>query len=510
MPDSARDEPSEAKDAENRSQVANIGLPANEVGEKSISNLFRANKIPIAYGVLLFAIFAGFRGVLEYFAGSFPLGNDSVDLYEVWLRTGQPIDIWNLVSKSLLYGINSILNDPSLTVKILLIALQGLLAVAVYIWVHSITKDPRISFLAAIATCFYFPILRITWDLARNSIALIFGLMALTLFQSKGKSRFALANACLFLAVLSDVIVFPVVLSVILFGKSRMKRKLAILLPSVALFSMVVVIYLVAYLQLGSFSGHLNNIALALKDYILLNGQSSYEFLGITAPLFFLYLLLPIAPFLIFALAKTRNLNLEFVVWVIVCFALGFTFPGYRFILLVFVGLVPMIAVQLLRTRRTRVFKMMFILILFMGFSYATFSAQSPFPYYDVYQPYSYLLPSSLMANSLPISENYATMQILNANILRFDCNSKLITTSAFYDFALKAGVPTCSLTLRGGYETISNVVEDLIVTASNLAAPGRSVYVIWFVPSVSSEPSFWDNFRLIGSSGDIGLFVFT
>ena len=63
----------------------------------------------VKYAVLLFILLAGFRAILELFAGPFPLGNDSVDLYEIWLRTGQPIDLYNLASKALLYAINDLL-----------------------------------------------------------------------------------------------------------------------------------------------------------------------------------------------------------------------------------------------------------------------------------------------------------------------------------------------------------------------------------------------------------------
>ncbi|MHB8565633.1 MAG: hypothetical protein ACYC9U_00880 [Nitrososphaerales archaeon] len=100
--------------------------------------------------VVLFVIFAGLRSLLEIIAGPFPLGNDSLNLYDVWLRTGQPVDIYDLSSKLVLYGINDVLHDPTLSVKVMMICLQGSLAVALYFWLYSLTKDARIVFLAAL------------------------------------------------------------------------------------------------------------------------------------------------------------------------------------------------------------------------------------------------------------------------------------------------------------------------------------------------------------------------
>lgn len=190
----------------------------------------------VKYAVGLFILFASFRAILEYFAGSFPLGNDSVESYEVWIRTGQPIEFVSALVQSILYSLNDLVRNPSLTVKVVMILLQGALASSLFFWLHSITKNPKVAFFASLATCFYFPVLRITWDLMDNVLALVFGFACLALIGSPGRKRYALANVLLILSVLSDIVTLPVLIFVIIFRKDSPVRRLIPVIISASMF----------------------------------------------------------------------------------------------------------------------------------------------------------------------------------------------------------------------------------------------------------------------------------
>lgn len=442
----------------------------------------------VRYAILLFAIFAGFRLILEYFAGPFPLGNDSVNLYEIWLRTGQPISLYNLTSQAILYAINDILRNPSTSVKVVMVALQGSLSVATYYWLYSITRESKISFFATIATCFYFPVLRIEWDLLRNTLALIFGLIALGLLAENSKIKFIVANALLVFSVFSDIIIFPVIFLVILFSKNiGTKRFIPILISSI--FVLVTAVFSVHFI---------------LSDV----GGSQYQLLGLRAPVFVFYLLLPVLPTLMILYYQgSLKMNRNLLIWTIACLLATPFILGYRFAFLACVGLIPYLAIMLLTSHKTLHFRVLTIIILLLGVSYAVFPSQSPFPYYNINQQYSYLLPSSLMSNSLPIQENHEVTQLLSSNIELFNCHSQIAATSNFYDFELSVGIPTCAIIDLGNVGTVNQALSAIVELGKNFNGTEK-LYVIWFIPSQSSSPNFWRTYSLLDSNGAIGLFV--
>ena len=216
--------------------------------------------------------------------------------------------------------------------------------------------------------------------------------------------------------------------------------------------------------------------------------DGGYQYSGLASPLFVLYLLFPVLPFFValIALRGSWKIHWELGVWSIGCLALVPFEAGYRFAFLAVIGIIPIIAIQLLNSRNRSFFKTFLVLILFLGTSYAAFPPQSPFPYYNLDQQYSYLMPSSLMTNSLPISENQEVTQLLSSNIQSFNCHSKLATTLQFYNFALSVGVPSCSLIDLGSGGTVSQTLSTLVTFGTKLtAAPDRWDFI-------GSSPAFF------------------
>ena len=450
----------------------------------------------VRYAVYLFIIFAAFRSVLEYFAGSFPIGYDSVNANEMWIRTHAGLLPLDALFKSILYSLNYVVRNPSLTVKIVNIFLEGALASSLYLWIFSITKNNKVAFFAALATCFYFPILRIAWDLSLNMLALIFGLLCLTLLESTGRTKFLLANVLLILSIFSDVITLPIILFVVILRKDRLVRKVVPVAISGVLF-------LAALFYSTGSHGFLPFVSYELQ-------QGGYLYLGWSAPLFVLYLAAPILPFVAAMLIVKRpwKVDRQLALWIVGSLALLPVYLGYRFAFMAFIGIVPMIVVRIFSVDPNRLLKVFLVVVLFLGFSYAVFSAQSPFPYYTIDARYTTLMPPAFMYNTLPTYENSQVMGLLYNNIGLFNCSSTLATITGFYDFTLAAHVPSCSIYVIGDTGNVSADFEQFVYYGqSHGSAP---LYVLWFVPPKSSEPSFWNTYSLVESIGSIGLFVYS
>lgn len=449
----------------------------------------------LKYAVYLFVIFAAFRSVLEYLAGSFPLGYDSVNAYELWIRTNLPLQPITALFQSILYALNFLIGDPSLSVKIVNIFLEGAVASTLYLWVYSMTKKHKVAFFAALATCFYFPVLRIAWDLSMNMLSLVFGFGCLTLLGGNGRLRFALANALLVLSVFADIITLPVILFVIILRKDSWVRKAVPLVISGLMFLAALFYSTVSF-------GFVRFISLQLLP-------GGFLYLGWNSPLFMLYLAGPVVPFVALLLVKGPwKVDRELVLWTVGCIALIPVSLGYRFALLAFFGIVPIIVIRIFSVDPNKLLKVFLVVVLFLGFSYVAFSSQNPFPYYNLNQKFTDLMPTSLMLNTIPTYENAQVMGILSSNSGLFNCSTKLVTTSIFYDFILAAHVPACSIYVIG--ET-GNVQADLSELVSYGQGHGPSpLYALWFAPTRASAPNFWSAYSSVEVIGSVGLFVYS
>lgn len=238
--------------------------------------------------------------------------------------------------------------------------------------------------------------------------------------------------------------------------------------------------------------------------------EHGYLFLGLGMPEFLLYLIAPILVFVILALAKIKLKEWrELIIWVIICIALGpFLDIGFRYIFMSFIAIVPLTVLGLARFRRSVFLKAFILVVLVFAFAYVAFSAENPFPYYNLNPSYSYYMPDSFFSNTLPISENYATAQLLTNHAGLFSCNrTVLITSSSFYYLALTSPVPTCTIDNLGEVGTVASTEIAIGQAAATLSQQGKVVYVLWFAVSYSSQPNSWHDFQLIDSSDNVGIF---
>jgi hypothetical protein len=361
---------------------------------------------------------------------------------------------------------------------------------------QSFGTTPRKAALAAVLTCLCFPILRFSWDLGRNTLAMILGIPALILMRQNQPWGKAAAGVLLILSTLSDPIGTPVlVVTILLFNmkRSRLTSVLAVL-PACLTWGIT------------TFSTLLDvkTISSAIGGQI--GDQRFAPYLGLGTFPFFLYLAGPFIPFIYFLAKNNITMNKELLIWTVVSiFMSPFLTLGYRFDVMAFLGLVPMIFLGIfrLRTKRLAILGFLTSVILIFGVSYVAFPPQSPFPYYSLYSPYFQFIPTSIASNTMPIADNYDVMSLLLAHLRNFDCNHVLVVTSQFYDLALTAKLPSCSIQyISLNYTAIPSFVKSLIYQ-------GKTVFFIWWLNRLPLASSSWQTlFELHDGRGDIGLYV--
>jgi hypothetical protein len=451
---------------------------------------------PVVFGLVSFSIFSLFRFLLEYFAGPFPIGFDSVSSYEMWLRTGSQVSIHGgPLFQLLLHATYKIIGNPVTTVKLLMILLQGSLAACLYFWLRRIVNNPNLAFLATVTTNFYFPILRISWDLGRNMLALSLGLAALVLLNKEyPTTRLLCAISFILLAAsaLADPITIPLFAAATLFeGRISILRRAFLL----SILSSLFVI---------EEAGGSSLIILSQSISENLNPNSNF-YLGTGSVLFFIYLIVPVTPFIVYLVKQHRLvLDRRLSIWIMTCLLPSPVLVlGYRFLLLSFLAIIPIITTGLWHCRAPIRIKATFVfLIFFLGISYAVFQPSAPFPYYSIYRPYLNLMPTSLMSNTLPMPEAHAALNILVSNQQLWSQGFFLITSIQFYDYALRAGVPPNHVINVGNFLLNSTTFSSLAQLHD------KQLSIISFTSQMSTHNEPNQSFDLIVSEDGIGLYL--
>jgi hypothetical protein len=154
---------------------------------------FRQNR-HLLFPLLAFAIPLAVRAIPEILMGQYLVGFDTIGYYVpntlTWLGNG--VSFWSLMSSAplfyiLLLGIASTGAPIVITLKILAPLLLGLLGFATYYYANKgLSWAPKKSLMVAILSTLYFVALRISWDMFRSELALIFLFLTLIILQKNG------------------------------------------------------------------------------------------------------------------------------------------------------------------------------------------------------------------------------------------------------------------------------------------------------------------------------------
>ncbi len=416
-----------------------------------------------------------------------------------------------------------------LVLKVLPSLLLGFLGLAMYGYARrGLGWSPKKSIVPALVGTLYFVALRVSWDAFREELALIFFFVVLMLLAMKaGESgkfswkRYAAFSLALAAVVLSNQVVAVLVLGVLLFTviyklirESRVDavRLIMFSLPAVLLF------FLIFYLSPAVPEYRLIfGFPTTTDGWLALFGYSSYPAMLASEAGFFLYCFVPLLPLALLSVKRFRNFQMRsFIVLIFIASLIPMVSPSDLRIVMLLVyplafyateGLSWLKSVHWKRFRITwlrvgLVYLMLVTVVLSLGFMVMT--PANPFPYFaEGVNPYVYTIPTSMLQNTVSITDCQGTVNALQWLKDNMTGNSILLTHRVFYGWALTTLNPNQVFLYEFG---------NPLNAATTAAQEGYSqIYLIWWVNGKGWEgqPTVASAFHEIYQSGEIAIYLY-
>jgi len=489
--------------------------------------LFKRIAKPETLPLLAFLIPSVMRAIPEILMGPYVVGFDTLAYYVpntfVWLRDG--VGFWSFVAVApflyvLLMGATSIGVPIVISLKIMSPLLLGFLGLTVYFYANkTLSWSPRKSLLVVLFATLYFVALRVSWDMLRSELALIFLFATLIFLKKDGKP---LRNGVLLSLVMLSVVFAQQLVAVILFAiilativrlyldKEIVGLRWLIVCSVPAGFMFLLIVY-ANYVVSPQFSVVSGFPAQSSEGWMALFGFASYSDLVVDTLSFLVFCYLPLLPLVVLGARKFRgNLHLKsWIVWVLFALPLvvvspvaSFPVVPYRWILLLVYPL-AFFAAEAFAGFRLRVYKLGFGLMLAtFTLAFIVLPNSLAFPYYTAFPLY---VPTSMLQNTVSLSDCQDTVNVLQWAKTNMDDDTRLLVHSAFYGWA--------SLTLDSdqlipyGYDNPETMAQKLREDGSHF-----QLYLVWWVngsgwydqPAVSSAFG-----EALYESGRIAIFTY-
>jgi hypothetical protein len=430
------------------------------------------------------------RAIPEILMGSYVVGFDTLGHYVPttlrWVQEG--VGFWNFMATAPflfvpLVGTTQIGIPITVTLKVMSPVLLGLLGFAVYIYANkTLSWSPKKSLLVVFFATLYFVALRISWDMLRSELALIFLFVTLFLLKKDGSSF--RTGLLLSLAMLSVVfahqlvaLIMFVIIIVTLIGFGHNKQindvyRLAVCsIPAIFLFLVIVYANFAVFKQFSMVSGWLNQSS---EGFMTLFGFGSYEFLVANTFGFLVFCYLPLLPLVVLGFRRFRS-NIQLTSWVLCVFtalalALANIFVAhlpYRWILLLtypfaFYAAEGFVGLHLSRHRIG-----VGLIIAALSVFFIFLPNNIAFPYFAAFPLY---MPTSMLQNTLPLSDCQDAANALQWAKTNMDSGTRLLVHRAFYGWA--------SLALNSDQLILYNY-DNPEITAQKLTEDGFH-YRLW------------------------------
>ncbi len=286
--------------------------------------LARPNVLPL----LAFLMPALVRAIPEILMGPFVTGFDVLAYYipntMLWLRDGG--GFWNLLAVSpffylLLMGITYIGVPVVLSLKIISPLLLGFLGIAVYFYANkTLFWSPKKSMLVVLFATLYFVALRVSWDMLRTELGLIFLFAALFILGKGGSSRknWVLLSLAMLGVVFAHQLVAVIMFFIFLFAaivlsidRKWVDVRRIVMCSFPAIFLFLLIIY-ANYVVSSDFSALSGFPAQTSEGWMALFGFASYTDFVVDTVGFLFLCYLPILPLLILGFkwfGKNRHLK---------------------------------------------------------------------------------------------------------------------------------------------------------------------------------------------------------
>ena len=495
------------------------------------------------YGFLAIALPFIIRLIPEAIAWPYPLGFDTLGYYipamRWWINpfSGQslPMDILGLFKTAGLFyvlavGFNRyLMPDPFIAVKLLGPVLIGFVSLSAYFYGRlSLRWDFRKALFASLIATLYFVGLRISWELYRNMLGVVFLFAALTALEVFiGVRRYLLVGAFTLLTFMSHQITSVILLGVLILRSlwlcTRGESGEAKVHFYLSAFAGVLLLYQLYSPQLGR-----PVIPVAITGFHLSLEASTYV-LGFLAYCFIF--LLPLA---LLGLKMDRGIAINS--WTLVCLLLLVpVFIGgvasvplwFRWPLMLVYPLSFYFADGFDKAMRFRCWRspsgfmvkisaigLVALIALTSGY-YLISYPEHPFPYFSQYNPYLRYIQSSTLQNSISIQDVPSLLRAIDASSSLLGDGAALVVHEAVYVWAVNRLGPEVRLVpvKEPGYlsvkpESTSKAIEQIALM--NYYS-GYRVYTIWWINgsgwyTMSRLPA---SFKLIESTGAFGVYLF-
>lgn len=485
--------------------------------------------------LLAFAVPLLIRLIPEVLMGPYLVGFDTMAYYvpttTLWLHGGISLGSF-IATAPLLYSFTAGLTLASgsvlLVLKVFPSVLLGLLGLAMYFFARrGLGWSPTKSLVPALVGTLYFVALRISWDALREELALIFFFVALTLLlvnsakpklSWKGYAAFSLA---LVAVVLSNQVIAAIVLGVLLFTVvHKFVRRSRVEATRIILFSIPAVVLFFATFYLSPAVPEYRLIfgfPSTTDGWLALFGYSSYRAMLATEAGFVIYCFLPLLPLALLSVKRFSNFQMRS--WVILVFATCFvpmvSPSDLRVAMLLvyplaFYATEGLSALKTIRWKRYNtnllriglVYLMLVTAVFSLGFMVMT--PQNPFPYFNLgTNAYIYTIPSSMLQNTVSISDCKSTVTALSWLKDNMTGNAVLLVHRAFYGWAISTFNPDQLIMYEFGNPL------DAAATASQQGY--SQIYLIWWVNGKGwdGQPTVASAFHEIYQSGEIAIYSY-
>jgi len=483
---------------------------------------------PETLPLLAFLIPLAIRAIPEIIMGPYVMGFDTLAYYVpntlMWLREG--VGLWSFVAVApflyvMLMGATSIGIPIVISLKVLSPLLLGFLGLTVYFYANkTLSWSPRKSLLVVLFATLYFVALRVSWDMLRSELGLIF-LFATLIFLKKDGSPWK-NGVLLSLAMLSvvfahqlvAVIMFAIVLVTVirLFLDKRtaeLSKLVACSIPAVALFLLIIFANYASSSNFSVVSGFLGQES---EGFFALFGFASYSDMVVDTLGFLVFCYLPLIPLVLLSARRFKS-NLQLKVWiswiflslmlVIVSPSAFFSVFPYRWTLLLTYPLAFYAAEGFANLKMNAHKASVSLLLVILSLSFIVLPNNSAIPYFGLYTNY---MPSSMLQNTVSLIDSQDTANALNWVNENMPNDARLLVHDVFHGWA--------SLTLDES-QLIPYGYGNPETTAQKLEENGseHQLYLIWWIngsgwhgqPTVSSafgEPLY--------ESGQIAVFKYT
>lgn len=431
----------------------------------NLGRRFASNKRLFLFPLLAFLVPFTVRTIPEVLIGPYIVGFDTMGFYVPntlsWLHGG--VDLWSYLSVApLFYAVLMSTVSTGLPIiialKVISPVLLGFLGLSIYLYAHKgLGWFPLKSLVPALIGTVYFVALRISWDMLRTELGLVFFFVALTLLtqlKHGGWKRYVLLAIVLMAVILSHQLVAVILFGVVIFtvlsewrreGFRKSINLVIASLPSVVFF-VLVNFTAVAPAGLQDFS---SSVGSPLASWLVF---PSYSSMLVSEGGFFLYCFLPLMPLALLSIKHLGSFQLRsWLILTLLLLLVPFAFVSpYRWLILLIYPFAFYIAESLtmLKPVRLRCFKIPLqkIALLYLvsstvilSIGYIFMPPEEPFVYFnpDYVNCYQYQIPTSMLQNTISIADLRSTTEALQWFKSSENETALLLTHTVFYSWAL-------------------------------------------------------------------------